>query len=60
MNDIVRAQILQICDSGETNMFDVPLVLSIANREGMRDLTAWLLENTPAYCRFILTGETET
>lgn len=59
MNDTIQAQIRRIQESGETNMFNVPMVLHIANREGMYDLVVWLLENKPAYCRFILTGETE-
>ena len=38
-------------------LFLVPVVLAIAQREGMAELAAWLSENTSAYARFILTGE---
>ena len=34
MNDIIKSQIFAIRDTGETNMFDLPLLTSIALREG--------------------------
>jgi hypothetical protein len=57
MNETIKAQILAIRDTGETNMFDVPKVREIALREEYTELLAFLADNTGAYARFILTGE---
>jgi hypothetical protein len=42
MNEIIMQQILAIRDSGETNMFDIPIVTSIALREGYIELVDYL------------------
>jgi hypothetical protein len=59
MTETIRAQILAIRKSGVTNMFDVPRVRREAYDLGYYELVLYLEENTPAYSRFILTGETE-
>ena len=55
----VKAQILTVRATGETNMFDVPKVQEIAMREGLYELVDFLTENKAAYARFILTGDEE-
>ena len=57
MDKKIKEQILTIRDTGETNMFDVRKVQEIALREGYDELLAYLIDNTGAYARFILTGE---
>lgn len=57
MSETVRAQILAIRDTGETNMFDVPVVRLIALREGYVELLEYLDDHTPDYARFILYGD---
>ena len=57
MNEIVQNQILAIRDTGETNMFDIPVVAKIAQREGYRELIDFLKEHPDQYVRFILTGD---
>lgn len=51
-----RRQILAIRDSGETNMFDIPVVHSLAQKRGYVALCALLEESPARYTRFILTG----
>lgn|GEM_PF-2175623 len=50
-------QILEIRNSGETNMFDTSTVASIAKREGFRELTNYLKEHGQEYFHFILKGK---
>lgn len=57
MHEKARQQILAIRKTGETNMFDVPMVRRIAGREGYAELLAYLAEHTPEYTKFILYGE---
>ena len=57
MSETVRSQILAIRDSGETNMFDVPVVRCIAAREGYIELIVYLEAHTPEYAKFILYGD---
>lgn len=57
MSDTVRSQILAIRDTGETNMFDVPVVRRIAVREGYLELLDYLESHTPEYAKFILYGD---
>ncbi len=59
MTETIRAQILAIRASGVTNMFDVPRVRREAYDRGYYELVQYLEEHTPAYSRFIMTGETE-
>ncbi len=58
MTEQVKQQILQVRDSGLTNMFDLPAVKWMAIRMGLADLAYYLGEgNTTEYAHFILTGE---
>ena len=57
MTDNVRKQILAICDTGLTNMFDVVAVQRIANDMCFYELVVYLEENRKEYAHFILTGE---
>jgi hypothetical protein len=58
MNRKVKEQILAIRDTGETNMFDIPIVTKIALREGYMELLDFLEGDKGDYVHFILTGET--
>ena len=60
MNEIIMQQILAIRETGETNMFDLPVVTSIALRAGYMELVDYLEKNKEAYVHFILTGEEKT
>ena len=57
--EAVKEQILAIRATGETNMFDVPMVQQIANREGYYELVIFLIDHTKEYVHFIMTGKTE-
>ena len=57
MTKVIKKQILDIRDSGETNMFDVSRVKIISLRKGYLELMEFLENNPNAYVRFILTGE---
>ncbi len=58
MTEQVKQQIIQVRDSGLTNMFDVPTVKWIAIRMGLAALMHYLSEeNTNEYTHFIITGE---
>ena len=60
MNEIIMQQILAIRETGETNMFDLPVVPSIALRAGNTELEDYLEKNKGEYVHFILTGEAKT
>lgn len=53
----VRRQILAVRDTGETNMFDVPMVQQIASRLGYYELVLFLIDHQKEYAHFIMTGE---
>ncbi len=55
--DAVRRQILAVRDTGETNMFDIPMVQQIANRLGYYELVLFLIDHRKEYAHFIMTGE---
>ena len=57
MTEVIKKQILDIRDSGETNMFDVSRVKIISLRKGYFELLEFPENNPNAYVRFILTGE---
>ena len=57
MTEVIKKQILDIRDSGETNMFDISRVKIISLRKGYFELLVFLENNPNAYVRFILTGE---
>ena len=55
--ETVREQILAVRDTGETNMFDVPMVQRIADRLGYYELVLFLIDHRKEYAHFIMTGE---
>lgn len=57
MNNKVKEQILAICATGRTNMFDIPMVQYIANEMHFYELVVYLEEHRKEYVQFILTGE---
>jgi hypothetical protein len=57
MDKKIKEQILAIRETGETNMFDVPVVRKIAKRKGYMELYNYLSDHSGEYARFILTGE---
>ena len=60
MNEIIMKQIFAIRETGGTNMFDLPVVTSIALRAGYMELVDYLERNKGEYVHFILTGEEKT
>ncbi len=61
MKQAVKEQILKVRSMRETNMFDLGMVMQIANREGWYELVAYLAYNDShkEYAHFILAGETK-
>ena len=57
MPEIVRKQILAIRDTGETNMFDIPMVQRMAYERDFYELVCWLEDHRKEYTHFIMTGE---
>nr|DAQ42280.1 MAG TPA: protein of unknown function (DUF5049) [Caudoviricetes sp.] len=57
MNEKVVSQIMDIRNSGQVNMFDVPSVQRMAFEMGFYELVCFIEEDRAAYVRFILTGE---
>jgi len=58
MTEKIREQILRIRDTGETNMFDIPVVQRMAFDRNFYELVIYLEEHPKEYVRFIMTGET--
>ena len=58
MNAVVRAQIMAIRDTGETNMLDTRMVQAIANRRGFYELVPFLEAHRREYVRCIFSGNT--
>ena len=57
MNEKVVAQIMDIRDSGQGNMFDILSVQRMAFKMEFYELICFIEEDRAAYVRFILTGE---
>jgi hypothetical protein len=57
MDDKIKNQILDIKNSGLTNMFDTYFVQRIANDRGFYALVIFIEEHRKEYVHFILTGE---
>jgi len=55
----IKEQILEVRDTGRTNMFDVPQVQRIAFELDLYELVDFLKdrENRKAYSHFIMTGK---
>ena len=59
MTETIKKQILEVRDTGLTNMFDVRTVSEIAEMMGHHELVEYLTEHRVEYAKFILTGKTE-
>lgn len=57
MNEEIKGQILNIRDSGVTNMFDINRVQYDAFQKGYYELVDYLEVSKEEYTNFILTGE---
>ena len=57
MDKKVKKQILEIRDTGLTNMFDTNMVQFLANERGYYELVVYLEEHKKEYVRFIMFGE---
>lgn len=57
MEKKVKEQILAVCDTGLTNMFDTRAEQRIAFDMDFFELVTFLEEHKDKYVRFILTGE---
>ena len=57
MTEKIRQQILAVCATGRTNMFDIHAVQRIAHEMQLYELVIFLEEHRSEYVRFILTGE---
>ena len=57
MTERIREEILEIRSTGETNMFDLPVVQRMAYDREFYDLVIFLEEHPKEYVHFILTGE---
>lgn len=57
MTERIREMILEIRATGETNMFDLPVVQRMAFERDYFDLVIFLEEHPEEYVHFILTGE---
>ncbi len=59
MTEKIKADVLKVRDTGETNMFDIYGVQRIAYELELFDLVLYLEEeeNWKEYTRFILTGK---
>ena len=59
MEEIVKAQILAIRDSGLTNMLDFKTVQYLAFDRGYYELVLYIEDNRSKYFSFIICGEEE-
>ena len=59
MNETIGKQIMEIRDSGETNMLDTRMVQYIANREGFYELVLFIEKHKKEYVNFIFTGKSQ-
>lgn len=57
MNTQIKEQILQIRDTGRTNMFDINVVQSIADELGLYELVLYLKDHREEYAHFIMYGD---
>jgi hypothetical protein len=55
--DQIKRQIIAIRDTGETNMFDTPMVQRMSYERGYFELVTFIEEYKKEYCHFILNGE---
>lgn len=57
MTERIKEQILAIRETGETNMFDIPVVQRMAFDRNYYELVVFIEEHPKEYVRFILYGE---
>lgn len=57
MPEKVREQILDIRDTGLTNMFDLLMVQRLAYDRGFYEAIYWIKEHKREYVHFVMTGE---
>ena len=57
MDAKIKEQILEIRDTGLTNMFAVNMVQRLAFDRGFYELVIWLEDHRKEYVHFIMTGE---
>ncbi len=57
MTDKVLEQLLEIRDSGKSNMFDIHTVQRLAFESGFYELVMYIEEHPREYVNFILTGK---
>ena len=57
MTERIKEQILEIRATGETNMFDLPVVQRMAFDRDYYELVVFLEQHPKEYVHFILTGE---
>ena len=57
LTEKIKEQIIKVCDTGLTNMFDTNAVQRIAFEMELFELVTFIEENKKAYVHFILTGE---
>jgi len=57
MNTRIKKQILQVRDTGRTNMFDINAVQSIADKLGLYELVLYLKNHRKEYAHFIMYGD---
>lgn len=57
MTPEIKEQILEIRETGETNMFDVNTVQVMAHERGFHELVVYLEKNKKEYTEFILNGD---
>ena len=57
MTPLIRSQILDIRDTGLTNMFDAKKVEQLADDFGYYDLAMWLPDHRKEYAEFIIYGD---
>ena len=57
MNDTIKKQILEIRESGLTNMLDTVMVQRLAHERHYFELVIFIEEHKKEYVHFIMTGE---
>ncbi|MGI6256615.1 MAG: DUF5049 domain-containing protein [Anaerovoracaceae bacterium] len=57
MDSIIRDQILEVRDTGKTNMFDTVAVQRIAYEMNLYELVNWIEDNKKEYVNFIMYGD---
>ena len=59
MTEMVFSQLMEIRDSGITNMFDLDMVQRLAYEKGYYELVCYIEDHKKAYIHFIMTGREE-